>query len=144
MLRAVARAPIGSTPGGSESNGLEDSGLRDQLGLLAIPELPELAASLTDLARVRLARDEIYLFYRLDDLSPIRSEVSLRYFGVKEFDPAGKVVFELRDLDWPKDARRLPDGSTLIADKKGLHAFDAEGKKIQTLVTGEVTRFSRY
>ena len=64
--------------------------------------------------------------------------------GVLEFNPAGKIVFELRDLDWPKDACRLPDGSTLVADKNGLHAFDAEGKKIKTLVKGEVTRFSRY
>ena len=61
-----------------------------------------------------------------------------------EFDPAGKVILELRGLDWPKDARRLPGGNTLVADKKGLHSFDAKGKKIRTLVTGEVTRFHRF
>ena len=78
----------------ADADGGNGAGLNDRLGLLAIPELTELAASLTDLARVRLTRDEVYLFYRLDDISPIRSEVALRYVGVKEYDDDDRLMGE--------------------------------------------------
>src|SRR5207244_8782420 len=51
---------------------------------------------------------------------------------VREFDPAGRVVWSLEDLRWPWKAERLANGHTLIADAglNRVYEVDRRGMEV--------------
>lgn len=49
---------------------------------------------------------------------------------VREVDPKGRTVSELKGLHSPNDADRLPNAHTIVAERNAITEYDAEGKKI--------------
>ncbi|MCP4622413.1 MAG: hypothetical protein GY850_02665 [bacterium] len=43
---------------------------------------------------------------------------------VREFEPSGKIVWRLEDLQWPWKAERLGNGNTLVADAGQCRVFE--------------------
>ncbi len=63
---------------------------------------------------------------------------------VIEVNPKGKVVYELKGLNRPSDADRLPNGHTLVAQRGEVAEYDAKGKKVwsrKVPMPGEVNRY---
>ncbi len=61
-----------------------------------------------------------------------------------EVTPKGKVVYELKGLNRPSDADRLPNGHTLVAQRGEVSEYDAKGKKVWSVKMkrpGEVNRY---
>ena len=51
---------------------------------------------------------------------------------VREYEPAGRLTWQLDDLRWPWKAERLSDGQTLIADAgtNEVFAVDEAGRRV--------------
>ncbi|MEJ7598037.1 MAG: NAD-glutamate dehydrogenase domain-containing protein [Kofleriaceae bacterium] len=64
------------------------------LGLFAAPERRNLEEVISEIVVTRRGRDEIYSFYRTDFITVVRSVAQVRYFGVAQLGPDGKVIGE--------------------------------------------------
>jgi len=64
------------------------------LGLFAAPERRTLEEVIGEIVGTRSARDDVYSFYRTDFMTVVRSVSQVRYFGVAQLGPDGKVVGE--------------------------------------------------
>ncbi len=64
------------------------------LGLFAAPEHRILDEVIGEIVATRRGRDDLYSFYRTDYITVVRSVAQVRYFGVAELGPDGKVVGE--------------------------------------------------
>ncbi len=57
-----------------------------------------------------------------------------RYNGsVLEIDRQGNVILRLDDLKQPNEARRLPNGHTVVAENLRIREFDVTGKVVRTV-----------
>lgn len=64
---------------------------------------------------------------------------------VIEVDPNGKTVAKITGLQVPNEARRLPNGHTLVAAGDGVREFDATGKQVgQRIRTYRAATVHRY
>jgi hypothetical protein len=64
--------------------------------------------------------------------------------SVLEVDPSGKVVLKLTGLKTPNEARRPPNGHTLVGEARITREFDASGTVVRRILTGRVGTVHRY
>ena len=64
------------------------------LGLFAAPERKELEEIIGEIVATRRTRDEVYSYYRTDAMTVVRSVAQLRYFGIGQKGPDGKLMGE--------------------------------------------------
>lgn len=62
---------------------------------------------------------------------------------VSEIDNQGKVIWELKNLNTPTDAWRLPSGSTLIVEASRVFEIDAQGNTVLELPVAGAMAASR-
>ncbi len=75
-------------------NGHPARGPEKGLGLFAAPERKHLEEVIGEIVASRRTREEVYSYYRTDYMTVVRSVAQLRYFGIGERGPDGKLLGE--------------------------------------------------
>jgi glutamate dehydrogenase len=106
------------------------------LGLCTAPERHILDDVIGEIVATRRTRDELYSFYRTDYLGVVRSVTQVRYFGVAQRGPDGKLVGEhvfighlstkaLKQANRriPVVGRRLKEVMSRLEEQPGSYAY---------------------
>ncbi|HVK86427.1 MAG TPA: NAD-glutamate dehydrogenase domain-containing protein [Kofleriaceae bacterium] len=89
IFSGYAWFPYAASAGGNGRAHLERG-----LGLFAAAERKDLEEVVGEIVATRRTRDEIYSYYRTDFVTNVRSVSQVRYFGVAQRGPDGKVTGE--------------------------------------------------
>ncbi len=106
------------------------------LGLFAAAKQHELEEVIGEIVATRRDRDELYSFYRTDFISVVRSVAHVRYFGVAQRTPDGKLLGEhvfigllsTKGLKAPNRrvpvvGRRIKEVMSRLEDQKGSYTY---------------------
>jgi glutamate dehydrogenase len=90
VLLGYAYFPAATPTGGNGHHRSPEQGL----GLFAATERRHLEEVIGEIAATRRTRSEVYSYYRTDYMTVVRSLAQVRYFGVAQRDPGGKLLGE--------------------------------------------------
>ncbi len=106
------------------------------LGLFAAKDRQHLEEVIGEIVATRRGRDELYSFYRTDYMTTVRSVAQVRYFGVGQPGPDGKIIGEhvfvgllstkglkLPNRRVPVIASRIKDVMAKLEDQPGSYAY---------------------
>jgi glutamate dehydrogenase len=106
------------------------------LGLFAAPDRQLLEEVIGEIVASRRTRDEVYSFYRTDFITTVRSVAQVRYFGIAERGPDGKLAGEhvfigqmstkalkLANRRVPVVGKRIKDVMAKSEDQPGSYAY---------------------